>query len=83
VTGGRLQYEGEVLLIGILKEHEAGAKVADLVRRHGMSERSLYRWKSEFGGIEVSEAKRMHAWESEHARLKKLLAEAERDQGDA
>jgi putative transposase len=69
----------EEQIIGILKEHEAGVKVADLVRQHGISEQSFYRWKSKFGGMEVSEAKRLRELESENARLKKLLAEAELD----
>jgi putative transposase len=66
-------------IIGIFKEHEAGAKVADLVRRHGVSEQSFYRWKSKYGGMERSEARRLRELESENARLKKLLAEAELD----
>ena len=66
-------------IIGILKEHEAGAKVADLVRRHGISEQSFDRWKSKYGGMEMSEARRLRELESENARLKKLLAEAELD----
>ena len=69
----------EEKIIGILKEHEAGAKVADLMRRHGISEQSFYRWKSKYGGMEVSEAKRLKELEQENARLKKLLAEAELD----
>ncbi len=66
-------------IIGILKEHEAGAKVADLVRRHGVSEQSFSRWKSKYGGMQMSAARRLGELESEHARLKKLLAEAELD----
>lgn len=69
----------EEQIIGILKEREAGATVPDLVRRHGMSEQSFYRWKSKYGGMEVSEAKRLRELETENARLKKLLAEAELD----
>lgn len=69
----------EEQIIGILKAHEAGAKVSDLVREHGMSEQSFYRWKSKYGGMEVSEAKRLKELETENARLKKLLAEAELD----
>jgi putative transposase len=69
----------EEQIIRILKEHEAGAKVQDLVREHGMSEQSFYRWKSKFGGMEVSEAKRLKDLEAENAKLKKLLAEAELD----
>ena len=70
----------EEQLIGILKAHEAGAKkVADLVREHGISEQSFYRWKSKYGGMEVNEAKRLKELEAENANLKKLLAEAEPD----
>ena len=54
-------------------------KLADLVRKHGFSEQSFYRWRSKFGGMEVSEAKRLKELEAETARLKKLLAEAELD----
>ena len=69
----------EEQIIGVLKEHEAGAKTADLCRRHGISEATFYNWKSRFGGLEVSEAKRLRALESENAKLKKLLAEAHLD----
>ena len=69
----------EEQIIGFLKAHESGAKVTDLVRQQGFSEQSFYRWKSKFGGMEVSEAKRLRDLESENARLKKLLAEAELD----
>lgn len=69
----------EEQIIGFLKAHESGAKVADLVRQHGFSEQSFYRWKSEYGGMEVSEAKSLRDLEAENARLKKLLAEAELD----
>jgi len=69
----------EEQIIGVLKAHEAGAKVGDLVREHGFSEQSCYRWKSKYGGMEVSEAKRLRELEAENARLKKLLAEAELD----
>lgn len=69
----------EEQIIGFLKAHEAGAKVFDLVREHGFSEQSFYRWKSKFGGMEVSEARRLRELEAENARLKKLLAEAELD----
>lgn len=69
----------EEQIIGILKAHEAGAKVTDLVRQHGISEQSFYRWKSKFGGMEVSDAKRLRELESENAKLKRLLAEAELD----
>ena len=69
----------EEQIIGFLKAHEAGMSVGDLVREHGFSEQSFYRWKSKYGGMEVSEAKRLRELESENARLKKLLAEAELD----
>ena len=69
----------EEQIIGILKEHEAGMKVADLVRRHGVSEQSFYRWQSKYGGLEVSDARRLRELERENARLKRLLAEAELD----
>ena len=66
----------EEQIIGILREQEAGAKAADLCRRHGMSEATLYNWKAKFGGMDVSDAKRLKALEDENAKLKKLLAEA-------
>ena len=69
----------EEKIISILKEHEAGASVPDLSRRHGIVENTIYRWKSKYGGMEVSEAKRLRVLESENAKLKKLLAEAELD----
>jgi len=65
----------EEQIIGILKEHEAGAKCADLCRKHGMSQGTFYTWKSKYGGMEVSDAKRLRALEDENARLKRLLAE--------
>jgi putative transposase len=74
----RKQYSEEKI-IGILKENEAGASVADLARRYGVSEQSIYRWKSKFGGMEVSEAKRLRELEQENAKLKRLLAESELD----
>ena len=69
----------EEQIIGFLKAHEAGARIGDLVREHGFSEQSFYRWKSKFGGMEVSDAKRLRELESENARLKRLLADAELD----
>jgi putative transposase len=69
----------EEQIIGVLKEHEAGAKTADLCRKHGISEATFYNWKSRFGGLEVSEARRLRALEGENAKLKKLLAEAHLD----
>lgn len=62
-------------IIGILRQHEAGAKTADLARKHGVSEATLYNWKAKFGGMDVSEAKRLKQLEDENAKLKKLLAE--------
>jgi putative transposase len=66
----------EEQIIAILKEHEAGMKTADLCRKHGISEASFYNWKAKYGGLEVSEAKRLRGLESENAKLKKLLADA-------
>jgi len=66
----------EEQIIAILKEQEAGLKTADLCRKHGISEQTFYNWKSKWGGLEVSEAKRLRGLESENARLKKLLADA-------
>ena len=65
----------EEQIIGILKEHEAGVSVADLCRKHGVSNASLYNWKAKYGGMDVSEARKLKALEDENARLKKLLAE--------
>jgi putative transposase len=65
----------EEQIIGILREQEAGASVADLCRKHGMSSASFYGWKAKYGGLEVSEAKRMRSLEAENTRLKKLLAD--------
>ena len=62
-------------IIGVLKEHEAGAKTADLARMHCVSEATLYNWKAKYGGMDVSEAKRLKQLEEENAKLKKLLAE--------
>jgi putative transposase len=65
----------EEQIIGVLREQEAGAKAADLCRKHGISEATFYNWKAKYGGMEVSEAKRLKALEEENAKLKKLLAE--------
>jgi putative transposase len=65
----------EEQIIGVLKEHEAGAKTADLARKHGVSEATLYNWKAKYGGMDVPEAKRLKQLEDENAKLKKLLAE--------
>jgi putative transposase len=64
----------EEQIIGILREQEAGAKTADVCRKHGISSATL--WKAKYGGLEVSDAKRLKALEDENAKLKKLLAEA-------
>jgi putative transposase len=66
----------EEQIIGVLKEGEAGAKTADLARKHGISEATLYNWRAKYGGLEVSEAKRLRALEGENGRLKRLLADA-------
>ncbi|BAE49715.1 transposase [Paramagnetospirillum caucaseum] len=66
----------EEQIIGILKEQEAGAKMVDVCRKHGISDATFYKWKAKYGGMEVSEAKRLKALEDENARLKKLQAEA-------
>ena len=65
----------EEQIISILKEHEAGMPVQDVIRKHGIANGTFYRWKSKFGGMEVSEAKRLRELEVENAKLKKLLAE--------
>jgi putative transposase len=66
----------EEQIICVLKEQEAGAKTADLARRHGVSEATIYNWKAKYGGLEVSEAMRLRSLEDENAKLKRLLAEA-------
>lgn len=66
----------EEQIIGFLKEAESGVPTKELCRRHGFSEASFYAWRSKYGGMEVSEAKRLKALEAENARLKKLLAES-------
>jgi putative transposase len=66
----------EEQIIAILKEQEAGAKTAEVCRRHGVSDATFYKWKAKYGGLEVSEARRLKALEDENARLKRLLAEA-------
>ena len=66
----------EEQIVAILKEHEAGVKTADLCRKHGISSATFYKWKAKFGGLDVSDAKRLKSLEDENAKLKKLLAEA-------
>jgi putative transposase len=62
-------------IIGILREQEAGAATADVCRKHGISSATFYKWKAKYGGLEVSDARRLKALEDENAKLKKLLAE--------
>ena len=69
----------EEQIIAILREQEAGAATADVCRKHGISSATFYKWKAKYGGLEVSDAKRLKALEDENAKLKKLLAEAELD----
>jgi len=66
----------EEQIIGILREQEAGASTAEVCRKYGVSDATLYKWKARYGGLEVSEAKRLKALEDENAKLKRLLAEA-------
>jgi putative transposase len=66
----------EEQIIGVLREQEAGQATADVCRRHGISSATFYKWKTKFGGLEVSDARRLRALEDENAKLKKLLAEA-------
>jgi putative transposase len=66
----------EEKIIEILRQHQAGAKPADLCRQHGISEATLYNWRSRYGGMQVSDAKRLRSLEDENRKLKKLLAES-------
>lgn len=66
----------EEQVIGILREQEAGGKTEEVCRKHGISQTTFYKWKAKYGGMEVSEARRLKALENENAKLKKLLAEA-------
>lgn len=65
----------EEQIISILKEQEAGVAVSDITRKHGISSQTFYRWKSKYGGMEVSEARRLKALEDENQRLKRLVAD--------
>lgn len=65
----------EEQIIAILKEQESGVSVADLCRKHGVSDASIYKWKAKFGGMDVSEARRLRALEDENAKLKRMLAD--------
>jgi len=69
----------EEQIIGMLREQEAGTKTADVCRKYGISSATFYKWKAKYGGLEVSDAKRLKGLEDENAKLKKLLAEAELD----
>ena len=66
----------EEQIIGILREQEAGVTVADLCRKHGLSSPTFYKWKARFGGMDVSEARRLKALEEENAKLKRMLADS-------
>jgi putative transposase len=66
----------EEQIIGILKEHEAGLPTAEVCRKHGISHASFYKYKAKFGGMDVSDARKLRALEDENSKLKKLLAEA-------
>ena len=66
----------EEQIIGILKEHESGVPVAELCRKHAVSDASIYKWKTKYGGMDVSEARRLKALEEENAKLKRMLADA-------
>ena len=66
----------EEQIIAILREQEAGLAVTELCRKHGVSSATFYKWKAKFGGLDVSEAKRLKALEDENAKLKRMLAEA-------
>jgi putative transposase len=65
----------EEQIIAVLREAEAGAKTADVCRRHGVSEQTFFRWKARYGGLEVSEFRRLRQLEDENSRLKRLVAE--------
>ena len=65
----------EEQVIAILKEQESGVKTADVCRKHGVSQGTFYKWKAKFGGLDVSDARKLRSLEAENARLKKLLAE--------
>jgi len=66
----------EEQIIAILREQEAGAKTVEVCRKHGISDATFHKWKARYGGMEVSDARRLKALENENAKLKKLLAEA-------
>jgi putative transposase len=66
----------EEQIIAILREQEAGVPAAELCRKHGLSSPTFYKWKAKFGGLDVSEARRLRALEDENAKLKRMLADA-------
>lgn len=66
-------------IIGVLKEHHAGLSAGDLCRKHGISDATFYKWRSKYGGMDVSDARKLKALEDENARLKRLLAESVMD----
>jgi putative transposase len=66
----------EEQIIGILKEHQAGLSAADMCRKHGVSDATFYKWRSKFGGMDVSDARKLKSIEDENRKLKKLLAES-------
>jgi putative transposase len=65
----------EAQIVGVLHEHEAGAKIAELCRRHGITETTFHRWKRKYGGLQVNEAKRLKALEKENRQLKRIVAD--------
>ena len=69
----------EEQIIGVLKEHQEGMSAVDLCRKHGISDATFYKWRSKYGGMEVSDARKLRALEAENAKLKKLLAESVMD----
>ena len=66
----------EEQIIAVLREQEAGVSTADVCRKHGISSATFYKWKAKYGGLEVSEARRLKALEDENAKLKRILADA-------
>lgn len=66
-------------IIGILKEHHAGVSAVDLCRKHGISDATFYKWRAKYGGMDVSDARKLKALEEENAKLKRLLAESVMD----
>jgi len=71
----RLRFTEEQI-IGVLREQEAGIKTADICRKHGISDATFYKWKAKYGGLDVSDAKRLRSLEDENGRLKRMLADA-------